>query len=185
MISYTISKTEDEIAGILALQEANLSVVLSPSEIQSQGFVTVTHSREELTRLNDIENHIIAKDGDKVIGYVLAMTKASASALPVLEPMFEVFDEIFYRNKLVSAYQYLVVGQVCIDKQYRGQGVFDQLYSAYKNRFQSKYDFAITEIAVKNLRSQRAHQRIGFEEIHRYLAPDQTEWSIVLWDWNK
>lgn len=184
MIQFSIAETSSDLVAILDLQKANLAASLTPFEIQSQGFVTVTHKYDELSALNELENHIIAKEGDKVIGYVLAMTKASATALPVLEPMFEVFDQIKYQNKPVSNYRYLVVGQVCIDKQYRGKGIFDQIYTAYKNRFQSKYDFAITEIAATNLRSQKAHQRIGFKELHRYFAPDQTEWSIVIWDWN-
>ena len=185
MITYTVSGTDEEIAGILTLQQANLPRMLSNEEMQAQGFVTVTHSIEELTMLNGLEQHVIAKDGERVIGYVLAMTKASKTALPVLVPMFELFDEIAFRGKPVSAYQYLVVGQVCVAKDYRGQGVFDRLYQTYKNRFKDKYDFAVTEIAVKNLRSNSAHQRIGFEEIHQYLSPDNVEWNVVLWDWNR
>lgn len=77
-----------------------------------------------------------------------------------------------------------MVGQVCVIG-IQGAGILTNFMQASKNRFQSKYDFAITEIAVKDLGSQRAHQRIGFKEIHRYLAPDNVEWSIVLWDWNK
>jgi RimJ/RimL family protein N-acetyltransferase len=78
----------------------------------------------------------------------------------------------------------MVVGQVCIDKEYRGKGLLDNCYTAYKEHFIHQYDFAVTEIASNNLRSLAAHTRIGFKEIHRYISPDQTEWCIVLWDWN-
>ena len=77
----------------------------------------------------------------------------------------------------------MVVGQVCVDKQYRGQGIFDQVYVTYKNYYLNKYDFAITEIANTNIRSLNAQKRIGFKEIHSYLAPDNTEWVVVVWDW--
>ena len=49
--------------------------------------------------------------------------------------------------------------------------------------YSNKYDFAITEIAATNLRSLKAHRRIGFKEINTYLSPDKTEWVVVLWDW--
>jgi hypothetical protein len=76
-----------------------------------------------------------------------------------------------------------VVGQVCIDKQYRGQGILPNCYAVYKEYYNKKYDFAITEIASTNLRSLNAHRKIGFNEIHSYSGPDKTEWIVVVWDW--
>jgi len=183
MITYTTSKTESDLQGILELQQRNLPTNLVPEEVLSQGFVTVTHSLGDLSRMNGIEPHVIAKDGERVIGYLLAMTVQSSADFPVLIPMFELFEQIQFRGKTISNYNYLVVGQVCVDKNYRGQGILDQCYEAYKNHFKDKYDFAITEIATKNQRSIKAHKRIGFSEIHRYEVPNEEEWSVVLWEW--
>lgn len=183
MINYTTATNSKDLEGILALQKANLAKGLTPEEIQSQGFVTVDHSYEQLKKLNDIENHIIARDNDKIAGYVLAMTQQSKSAIPVLLPMFKLFEKILYKNKKISDYNYLVVGQVCIDKEYRGKGIFDKCYYAYKKHFDSKYDFAITEIANTNLRSLIAHKRIGFKEIYSYPTVENTEWIVLIWDW--
>ena len=152
-------------------------------EIKSQGFVTVHHSFEQLCRLNDLEKHIIAKDNDRVVGYILAMTKQSKLELPILVPMFNVFEIILYKHKLIAVYKYLVVGQVCIQKEYRGLGLLEKCYATYKKYYGDKYDFVITEIAATNSRSLNAHKRIGFTEIHAYTAPDKEEWIIVLWDW--
>lgn len=185
MITYTNANTATELQGIIDLQKANLPISISKEEAQEQGFVTVQHTLEILQKMNTIEKHTIALDDDKVIGYVIAMTKASRNDIPILEPMFDLFTQIAYLYKKVSDYNYMVVGQVCVSKDYRGMGVFDQLYDKYRNEFGSKYDFAITEIAVKNQRSMMAHNRIGFTEIHRYTAPDSVEWSVVIWDWKK
>ena len=97
--------------------------------------------------------------------------------------MFAIFDNIYFNNKPVSAYNYIVVGQVCVDKAFRGQGVLDNCYEAYERAFNDKYDFAITEIAVRNNRSINAHKRIGFSQLHSYTAPDGEKWSIVIWKW--
>ncbi|MDI9309288.1 MAG: GNAT family N-acetyltransferase [Limnohabitans sp.] len=183
MITYSNAKTESELIGIIDLQKSNLPVSISAEEALEQGFVTVQHTLEVLQKMNTIEKHTIALDDEKVVGYVIAMTKKSKDDIEILKPMFELFDQISYANKKVSDYNYMVVGQVCVDKEYRGQGIFDTLYQNYKSDFASKYDFAITEIAVKNQRSMAAHNRIGFKEIHRYTAPDLVEWSVVLWDW--
>ncbi len=185
MIIYTTAITESDLQQILTLQKENLSEALTIEERQSQGFVTVNHSYDQLKSLNDIEKHIIAKHNDHVIGYLLAMTKQSQFDIPILVPMFDAFGSVLYEDKKVADYNYLVVGQVCIHKAYRGQGILDSCYAAYKKYYNGKYDFAITEIASDNLRSLNAHKRIGFEAIHSYTSPDDTTWVVVLWDWKK
>lgn len=182
---YTSAETDGDLLGILTLQQANLASNLSSDEISSQGFVTVVHSFADLKKMNDAEPHIIAKEGDKVIAYLLAMTPAAKNDVPVLRPMFQIFDAIAFNGKPISSFHYIVVGQVCVDKGYRGQGVLDNCYLTYRAAFRPKYDFAITEIATRNTRSLAAHKRIGFTELHRYAAPDGEEWSIVLWDWQE
>ena len=183
MITYTTSKTDKELSEILELQKINLPQNLTANEIKNQGFVTVSHSLEDLKKLNNYEQHIVMKHENKVVGYLLAMTQHSKHDIPVLIPMFEMFDKILYKDKLISEYNYIVVGQVCIAKDYRGQGLLNESYTAYKNNFENKYDFAITEIATNNTRSIKAHQNVGFFEIHRFCDTSQIEWSIVIWDW--
>jgi ribosomal protein S18 acetylase RimI-like enzyme len=183
MIIYTSSKNDKDLSGILNLQRNNLAGNLQQEEIQSQGFVTVLHSMEDLQKMNAIEQHIIAKDDDTVVAYLLAMTEKSKFDIPVLVPMFELFETIQYKNKTLSEYNYMVVGQVCVDKKYRGQGVLDKCYDLYINTFRTRYDFAVTEIATSNQRSLNAHKRIGFRTIREYAAPNGETWAIVLLEW--
>lgn len=183
MITYTTSKSEEDLQGILQLQKANLPINLTQEEMASQGFVTVVHSLPDLQKMNEIKQHIIAKDDDKVVAYLLAMTSASKNDIIILKPMFQSFDNLSFHGKRVSDYTYIVVGQVCVDKQYRGQGILDNCYATYKETFQPEYDFAITEIATQNTRSINAHKRIGFTDLYIYAAPDGVEWSIVIWEW--
>jgi RimJ/RimL family protein N-acetyltransferase len=185
MMYIGISATDEDLAGIIQLQQTNLPVNLSKDEIQQQGFVTIQHSMANLQQMHRYEKNIIAKDGENIAGYLLAMTEHSKADIPVLVPMFEVFDEIVFKGKSVAEYKYIVVGQVCIGKAYRGQGLLDKCYAAYRDHFMSRYDFAITEIATSNQRSINAHKRIGFKEVHCYTDPQQTAWSIVIWDWGK
>jgi GNAT superfamily N-acetyltransferase len=168
---------------ILQLQQQNLAAGLTAEQIASQGFVTVMHTLADLKKMNDIEAHVIAKDNDQVVAYLLAMTVRSRFDIPILMPMFDMFEEIAYGNKKIADYRYIVVGQVCVAEGYRGKGVFDACYAAYKDYFKNKYEFAITEIATRNQRSIKAHKRVGFETIHQYEAPDRETWEIVLWKW--
>ncbi|MDO9276341.1 MAG: GNAT family N-acetyltransferase [Lutibacter sp.] len=184
MITYTTSETAEDLFGIIALQKINLLENLTETERQNQGFLSVTHSLEVLNKMQSEARNIIVKDKDRIVGYALSMTKKSKYDIPVLIPMFELFDTIIYKGKLVSEYNYIVMGQVCIQKEYRGQGLFDGGYEAFKNYFKNKYDFAITEIASKNTRSRAAHKRVGFEEIYKYDDSEKAEWRVVVLDWN-
>lgn len=132
--------------------------------------------------MNSLEQSIIAKNGDSVVGYLLAMRQELRNDIPVLIPMFEIFDNLEYNNKKLGEYNYIVVGQVCIAEQYRGKGILDAMYFEYKKQLSSKYDFAITEIDTKNTRSIKAHERIGFKRLHNYTSPDGKNWEIVLWE---
>lgn len=183
LLTYTTSESVTDLLGIIELQKNNLPTNLTKEEISNQGFVTVIHSFPQLEKMNRIEQHVICKDDDKVIAYLLAMTSDCKNDLPILVPMFKMFEEIPYGGKMLSGCNYIVVGQVCVDKSYRGLGLLDRCYQEYKNIFTKKYDFAITEIAANNLRSLNAHRRIGFNEIHRYKGPDSIEWIIVVWNW--
>ena len=185
MIIYTTAANKADLNAISVLQKANLRKNLSKEDVETYGFVTVDHSLEMLEELHAIEPQIIAKDGAEVIAYVLAMTKKSRYDIPIICPMFEEFDKVIYKGKLVSDYNYMVVGQVCIHKNYRGMGVFEKCFQVYKNTFVDRYEFSITEIAVTNHRSRKAHKKVGFEEIHFYKDVNDTEWVIVVWDWKR
>ena len=176
------AETREELLGILDLQASNLLPLLDSQEMADQGFVTVRHSLEQLESMNQIARHVIALDGDRIVGYILAMTKASRSHIPVLIPMFKQFDSIRLGEKTVSDYDYLVIGQVCVAKSHRGQGLFDRMYTHYRSCFLTQFDFAITEIALSNPRSLRAHERVGFRTIHEFEDFTQA-WAIVAWDW--
>ncbi|MBI5915053.1 MAG: GNAT family N-acetyltransferase [Bacteroidetes bacterium] len=178
----TIADNED-IRQVLALQQANLSTRVSDEIASSQGFVTVQHNFDLLQKMNGAVPQVIAKAGDQVVGYALVMLPSFQDLVPVLKPMFVVFDGLDYDGKKVSDYRYYVMGQICVADGYRGMGIFDGLYLKHKELFSGSFDFCITEIATRNTRSLRAHRRVGFETIHTFR--DETDlWEIVVWDWS-
>lgn len=183
MLQFVPIITDTDLQKILDLQACNLAVNISPEQALEQGFLTVKHEFPVLKRMNDLEQGIMAKDGDVVAGYILAMSKACRNDIPILISMFDAFDQLSYHGKKLDEYHYIVVGQICVDEHYRGQGIFDKMYEAYRALLSPKYDFAITEIARRNHRSLRAHARVGFETIHEFTAPDGEEWNIVVWNW--
>ncbi|KAA1245297.1 GNAT family N-acetyltransferase [Aquimarina sp. RZ0] len=176
-MTYTTASTSRELEEILQLQQQNLAISISKEEKKKEGFVTVQHDIEILSKMNGIEPHIIAKDGDTVIGYTLCMTKDFGQDIPVLIPLFREVEKSTYRSK-----NFIVMGQVCIDKGYRGQGVFRGLYQHMKKKLQHTYDILITEVAADNLRSLQAHQAIGFKTLVTH-ENDGIKWHLIHWNW--
>jgi ribosomal protein S18 acetylase RimI-like enzyme len=182
MLQATVVKHTHELQEILALQEKNLKQYVDATEMQQQGFVTMHHTLEMLQQMHDLAPSIIIKDGDAIVAYALVMLNNSRKLVPLLEPMYANFELLSWRNKPLYDYRFYVIGQICIDKAYRGQGLFEQLYQAHRDIYGSAYDFIVTEVSLSNKRSLRAHERVGFKTINVYR--DETDdWEVILWDW--
>jgi ribosomal protein S18 acetylase RimI-like enzyme len=180
-VATTVSTTDD-LQQILQLQKENLSINIDEQERKEQGFVTLHHTVEILQQMHDLAPSIIVKDGDRIAGYALVMPRACRELIPDLEPMFALFDTLSWNNKPLNDYRFYVMGQICIAKEYRGKGLIELLYHTHRDIYQSSYDFMITEVALRNQRSMRAHERVGFKTIHTH-RDELDEWAVIVWDW--
>lgn len=184
MLTITTVQSSADIQGILTLQQANLRKNLPINVQTDQGFVTVEHDPNVLTRMNQAAPSIIARDGDTVVGYCLTMLPTFGADVPELQPLFESIDALYYQEKLLSTYAYYVMGQVCVADGYRGQQVFDQMYRHHRDVYGNRYQLLVTDISERNTRSMRAHTRVGFKPLHSFYDPALGEtWIVVVWDW--
>ncbi|MFT4666803.1 MAG: ribosomal protein S18 acetylase RimI-like enzyme [Polaribacter sp.] len=179
MIRYTTAKTTADLNGILQLQNENHSTAVSKTEANEEGFVTVKHNLVLLEKLNSPHPHIVAKDGESIAGYALVMLENWRNEIPILIPMFEEIDKITYQEQSLKDARYFTMGQICIGKDYRGQGVFAGLYMEMSRLMKRHFDFIVTEVSKQNMRSLRAHEKVGFEVVREYEADGET-WAIVL-----
>ena len=168
---YTTATTNEELIQILSLQQMNLKSSVSSDEMEKEGFVTVHHTLDVLTRMNNACPHIIAKDGDKVVGYALSMTDDFKDEISVLRPMFTELDNVNIQN-------FITMGQICVAKTHRKMGIFRGLYNAMKIASYPKYDAIITEVDATNSRSLGAHYAVGFEKICTYSSLGQ-DWELI------
>lgn len=180
-IVYKRAETEEELQQILDLQHINAKTLLSNDTIKTEGFVSVKHPFDVLKRMNDACPHVIATHKGKVIGYALCMLNAFRNDVPTLIPMFEYMDGIMV-SKNLSELHYLIMGQICIDRGYRKQGIFKKLYHYFRDELKSDFDAVITEVNSKNRRSSEAHQAVGFHilDVHTEAGED---WELIIWKW--
>lgn len=169
-------ESELELRQILELQRENLARNLNAEEIASQGFVTVEHTLPVLQRMHALEPSVIATDEGALAGYALVMPIPCRAFIPILEPMFVRLAGL----GMLSGRSY-VMGQICVARPWRGRGVFDLLYRAHRDLLHADYDFALTEVATRNARSMRAHERVGFAVVDRHRDATD-EWALLRWD---
>ena len=172
MIEYKSTSSPKEIQEIIQLQKDNLFENVSDEERTQEGFVTVKHSFEQLMHWHQNKPHTIAISDGKVIGYAISMLREYREEVPVLVPMFEKIDQ-----NINSDLIYIVMGQICIHKDYRGKGAFRGLYEEMK-KLCTDFDWIITEVDRENQRSMNAHKAIGFKELVSYESQNQT-WSLI------
>lgn len=174
-IKYLEASTNDELHQILELQKINLLSNVPENEKQTEGFVTVHHNFDILKAMNDTCAHTIAKYNNKVVGYALSMTKDFREDIEVLKPMFQQIDMITKPNL-----NYIVMGQICVDKNHRGQGIFRGLYSHMTQEFKNQFGSIITLIDVKNVRSINAHRAVGFKLLKNFSQRDKSLDLVIL-----
>lgn len=175
-VQYTRASSEDELLQILELQKKNAFASVNKKEQEKEGYVTVSHSYKILKLMNDACPHIIAKDGDLVVGYALVMLQEFRDEISILSAMFETASELLGDKK------YLAVGQICISMEYRKQGIFRGMYNFYKEELQSEFDCLLTEVATDNHRSLNAHLNVGFKILKTQVS-DGVSWELINWNW--
>ena len=173
-----------ELTGIRALQALNLRKNIDAETALSQGFLTAAYTMDYLQAMHDASPSIIAKDGDDVVGYVLVATKEVRNGHELMADLFNVIDTKYYKGKCLKEVNYVVVGQLCVAKDYRGQGLVKRMYDYYQDCYAAAYEYLITDVAQANTRSLNAHKKSGFIVIDT-LVYAGIDWDIVLWDWKK
>jgi len=173
MITYKTVTNLKELEQILVLQKANLPSSISSEEKASEGFLTVNHNLDLLKKMNDVCPHIIAKYKEEVIGYALCMHPKFKNEIDVLKSMFMEVE-----NSVKPFISFIIMGQVCVDKYFRKQGVFRNLYGKMQQETSKDFDSIVTEVDATNARSLQAHYGIGFKTLSKYKG-DGRDWELI------
>jgi GNAT superfamily N-acetyltransferase len=181
MTVITHASTDEHLRQILALQ-GRYHLRATPAEAQAaEGFVYAEHTLPLLRRMAAVSPQAIALSQDQVVGYCLSLPTTMSSEVPALVPMFEQLERFRYRGQPLSARRFFVGGQVCVDREHRGQRLLQRLYEHLRLLLASSHELCVTEISSRNVVSLRAHEKMGFERIASYDGGAET-WIVVAWD---
>lgn len=178
MIEYTLA-TEENIDGILELQAKNLVTNLNDDE-KKDGFVTTPFSIDQIRDLIELQGVFIALDDKKVVSYVMCASWQYWIQWPMFEYMASFLDTLEYKGKKLTfenSYQY---GPICIDKEYRGTGLFKDIFEFARKEMNKRYPILVTFINKINKRSYEAHVRkLGLEVITEFEFNNNNFYELV------
>ncbi len=181
-ISFSLCDSLSELEQIKTLQSANLKSLLEPEEQDREGFVTAVYSMDLLKKMNDHHRAILAKVGDRVVGYSLVVSPAFTGHHPLLDDLIYNCNLLSFKGRKLESCSYIVVGQLCVDKAFRKRGVAQGLYGHFQKAYAQTFEYCVTDVDRKNTRSLKTHRSKGFTVIGT-LTYGGAFWDVVLWEW--
>ena len=182
IMTICLATTDREIQGIRDLQEANLKENVALEKRPIDGFLTAKYSLDFLKAMNKSTPAIIANQKGEVVGYALATNRSLLGQHPLLKDLSIQINKIPFGDKAIGDFDYLVVGQLCVARQVRGQGLAQRLYAHFKTTYQEQYPFSVTDVDQSNLASLKTHLKVGFQVVST-LQYGNSNWDVVIWDW--
>jgi len=133
---------ERDLDGILALQEAN--------QPERGGTLSARLSRRQIAAMLADLPLMVARRGEAIVGYLLAASPATVSAVPIVRAMLAA-----YPGK-PGAHVY---GPIVVAGAERGRGLAQRLFESLRTRLPGRE--GILFIRADNTASLRAHEKMG------------------------
>ncbi|MGL3001625.1 N-acetyltransferase family protein [Flavobacterium sp. RSSB_23] len=176
--------TEEDIPGIVALHKANLVVNLTEVEKQG-GFVTTALTVAQIQTVIQHHGLFIAKNEDAIIGFIFAADWEFFTQWPIFEYMIQLFPSFSFKNFDVTTTNSFQYGPICIDKNYRGQGIITELFEYMRIQMKEKYPLSLTFINKTNIPSYKAHtEKLAWEVIDEFHF-NNNSYYVLAYDMNK
>lgn len=131
-----------DLDGILALQEANRP--------ERGGTLSALLSREQVEAMLADLPLLVARRGDAIVGYLLAASRATVAAVPVIRAMLAAY---------AGAPDAYVYGPIVVAESERGRGLAQRLFESLRRRIPGRE--GILFIRADNSVSLRAHEKMG------------------------
>src|SRR4051794_1562826 len=107
MYATTVTRN-DELVQIHELNLQNLKWALSEEERRQEGFLSWLYRLDLLQQMHQLAPSVVAKDGDRVIGYALTAFVEAAAFHPDLQAMLQHLGALEYRGKKLSDWSFYV-----------------------------------------------------------------------------
>ena len=178
-MEYKLAKIED-IEKVLQLH-FKYQIDSIKEEDKKDGFITTAFTKEQMIDLITLEQGLfIAVIDEKIIAYIMSASWNFWSRWPMFAYMIEDLPNLEYLGQKLSvenSYQY---GPVCVDKEYRGKEILENLFEFARVNMAKRFPILVTFINKINPRSFEMHKRkIGLEVIKEFSYNNNNYYELV------
>ena len=169
-MEYKRAQSEEDFRQIVELQNKNLPRALSAVEIKD-GFLSGEFTIEQFQAMNSDLCVMTCFDDDYFCGFLVASSINFNKQFPLPNAMIDCFSKVSYKGKLLTEYKPFISGPGCIDKNYRGKGIFTNLVQTVLNflaQQPSPPDLRVALVSTENPRSINAQKKIGMDEVGQF-----------------
>ena len=173
-----------DLEGIRLLQQQNLKHLLPREEALREGFTTAVYTLDFLQEMHGLHPSVVARSEGQVVGYALVAFPELRHGHPLLDDLFGKLDAIRFGGRLLCNSHYVVVGQLCVGKDFRGMGLVQAMYGLFREGLSDRFEYCACDVDRENQRSLKAHLRTGFEVVDA-LEYGGALWDVMVWDWRR
>ena len=149
----------EDMDGIFSLLRTYHVNSISPED-KPDGFVTTNLTPEQMAALITEEKGVtVAKDGDKVVAFALAASWDFWKEWPLFAYMIGELPKYQLNGVTLTAENSYQYGPVCVDKAYRGTGLFEKVFAFSLHSMADRFPIMATFVNQINPRSYAAHSR--------------------------
>lgn len=161
--------TKSDIVSILALQDKNLYGKLTEAE-RKQGFVTTPFSVAQIEEILKQNGLFVAENKqDVIVAYAFAASWKYFEQWEIFNYMVSRFPNLSFQGQPITTDNSFQYGPICIDQNFRGQGIINLIFEEMRIEFFKKYPISITFINKVNVISEKAHtKKLGWEIIDEF-----------------
>ena len=142
--------------GIVRLQRANYIANLSAEE-RLEGFLSAEFSLEQVAAIaTDLGIAIVTMDDD-LAGCLCGIRREFDHRSPVVAKMLDSYDQVWFEDKPLSAFNSYIYGPVCLARQYRRRGLLRGLYDFQKKDLAGRFELGVALVSHSNPHSMQAH----------------------------
>lgn len=152
--------TIENIPQIRNLNQKFLITHLTDTEKQG-GFIRIEYTENELKRIIEAKEIVIAKEENKIVGYYLIGRKSDSVVLT-----YQHNKAINLANEQALLTEKIGYGcQVCIETNYRNNGLFAKMLIDLTKLVKQKYTYLLCSVSDDNVISMNAHRNNGWKII--------------------
>lgn len=180
-MEYRRASTDEDFQKIFELQNKNLFNNLSIEEKQS-GFLSAAFTISQLKEINKSLCIMTCFDNSKLVGYSCAATVEYYKDVPLIAAMANQFNKISYKDKFISTYSPFISGPACVDKDYRGHGIYHHLINhltEYLLNLSTPPDLRVLLVSPANQKSISVQIKMGLDIVGEFEF-EQKKFLIIV-----